>query len=236
MWLSNPDRLSLVICASTGVRVASGQGVSNFNVFDLTHLVAVAKEPVEVLEAHFGVGVMDFEVLSFAKAHNIHPVSFSSLSELGTDLSTLAPAVNRVAAAHGVSTAQVMYAYVHQHDLTVLSTYDPAHPEYVEQDLAIFNGLTLSDAEMAALDAVTAGKRTCPDCFTDECQACAAVLQQLGCPLGMDLPVWGRSNKNGTECLSCAAMPEHQAAVQSACGETGRGETLETLLPKACGI
>ena len=37
---------------------------------------------MEVLEAHFGVGIMDFEVLKFSAAHGIHPVSFSSLSEV----------------------------------------------------------------------------------------------------------------------------------------------------------
>lgn len=210
-------------------------GVSNFNVFDLTNLVAVAKEPVEVLESHFGVGVMDFEVLEFAKAHNIHPVAYSSLSEKSTDLATLPPAVAKVADAHGVSTVQVMYAYVHQHDVTVLSSYNPDKPKHTEEDLAIFS-ITLSDAEMAALDAVTPGKRTCTDCFTDECQACGTMLDQLGCPLGMEFPIWGRSNKNGTACLACANLPEHQAAVQSACGKSGRGETLETLVPKACGI
>ena len=72
--------------------------------------------------------------------------------------------------------------------------------------------------------------------YTDECQACASTLEKLGCPLGMPLPVWGRSNKNGTECLACAALPPHKAAVLAACGNSGRGETLETLVPKACGI
>ena len=83
---------------------------------------------------------------------------------------------------------------------------------------------------------MTAGKRSCPDCFTHECQACAQALGRLGCPLGMDFPVWGRSNKNGTECVACAALPAHQADVAEACGQAGRGETLETLVPKACGI
>ena len=83
---------------------------------------------------------------------------------------------------------------------------------------------------------MTPGKRTCTDCYTDECQACAVALQALGCPLGMPLPVWGRSNKQGAECLACAAQPQHKAAVAAACGGTGRGESLETMVPKACGI
>lgn len=210
-------------------------GVSNFNTHDLATLSAVAKEPIEVLEAHFGVGVMDFEVLAYANAHNIHPVSYSSLSEGSTDLLTLHPAVAKVATAHSITAAQVMYAYVHSKNITVLSTYDPSHPNYVMEDLAIFN-IKLSADEIADLNTVTAGKRTCPDCFTDECQSCAVTLNELGCPLGMSFPVWGRSNKNGTQCLDCASLAGNKAKVLKACGETGRGESLETLVPKACGI
>lgn len=210
-------------------------GVSNFNTFDLSQLLASALEPVEVLEAHFGAGVMDFAVLEFARAHDIHPVSFSSLSEASTDLPTLHPAVAPIALAHNVTAAQVMYAYVSSRDITVLSSYSPDHPEYVAQDLAIF-GFRLSVDELAALDAVTAGTRTCTDCFTDECQACAAQLLQLDCPLGQALPVWGRLNKQGTTCLACASKPENHAKVVAACGSTERGESLETMLPKACGV
>jgi len=210
-------------------------GVSNFNTHDLATLVSTAKEPIEVLEAHFGVGVMDFEVIKFANEHNIHPIGYSELSEWSTDHPTIHPAVTAVAAAHNISWAQVLFSYVYSYNITVLSSYDPIHPSYVEEDLAIFR-IKLSAAERRALDNVTAGKRTCPDCYTDECQACAATLKRLGCPLGMELPVWGRSNKNGTQCLTCAAASAHKDVVFTACGTTGRGESLETLLPKACGI
>ena len=37
-------------------------GVSNFNTHDLAMLLTTAEEPIDVLEAHFGVGLMDFEV------------------------------------------------------------------------------------------------------------------------------------------------------------------------------
>ena len=39
-----------------------------------------------MLEAHFGVGVMDFETLAYARQHGIHPLAFASLSQRGTDL------------------------------------------------------------------------------------------------------------------------------------------------------
>ena len=153
----------------------------------------------------------------------------------------------------------------------------------------------LEPTEVAALDAVTEGKRTCTDCFTDECQACAAALHAAGCPLGVNgsaacrdreglasaccggsgptqaasprglsaglprptpvfgpagwgttwwfvgdnlttHPAWGRSNRNGTHCVACAALPQNQDAVREACGRTDKGESLETMVPKACGI
>ena len=102
--------------------------------------------------------------------------------------------------------------------------------------------MRLSAAEIAALDRVTPGRRTCTDCFTDECKACAATLERLGCPLGMApgqpsvFPVWGRGNRQGTACVACASLPQHAAAVYAACGDSARGESLETMVPKACGI
>ena len=185
-------------------------GVSNFNAHDLKTLSATAKEPIEVLEAHFGVGIMDIETLEYCNAHGIHPVSFSSLSESSTDLIGLKPAVAKVAAAHKISTAEAMYAYVHQKNITVLSSFDPAHPDWVKEDLNIFE-VKLTAEEMTSLDKLTGseqfpGKRTCTDCYTNECQACGQTLLKLGCPIGALHGgfIWGRSNPNGTECMACA--------------------------------
>ena len=65
--------------------------------------------------------------------------------------------------------------------------------------------------------------------------------QRLGCPLEDRLqtqgfPAWGRSNSRGMKCLECASLPRNKAAVMSACGGTLGGESLETMVPKACGI
>lgn len=230
-------------------------GVSNFNTHDLAMLLTTAEEPIDVLEAHFGVGLMDFEVLAFARRHQIHPIGFASLSEANTDHAQLPLAVSSVAAAHQISKVQAMYAYVMHYNISLLSScFHPEEPSrcavYYATDLATLD-VRLSAAEVAALDNVTAGKRSCTDCYTDECQVCAAALHSLGCPLGMngwgttwwyvgdDLvahPAWGRSNRNGTHCLECAARSSHVAAVLQACGRTDRGESLETMVPKACGI
>jgi len=231
-------------------------GVSNFNRHDLATLLASGlEEPIEVLEAHFGVGLMDFEVLEFANAHRIHPVAFASLSQRGTDLTGLHAAVGAVAAAHAISEVQAMYAYVLAYNVTVISScFHPENPSrcaaYYVQDLATFD-VVLSADEIASLDRLTPGKRTCTDCYTDECQACVAALHAVGCPLGVngwghtwwhvgdnltEHPAWGRSNRNGTHCLACAALPQNEHVVLQACGRVDGGESRETMVPKACGI
>jgi hypothetical protein len=203
-----------------------------------------AQLPIEVLEAHFGIGLMDFEVLEFAKASNIHVVGFASTSEAKTDLATFHPAVDAVAASHGITSHQVMYTYLSHWNVTVISSCfhadDPSKcAAYYAKDIGIFK-VNLTPEEMLRLDSVTAGKRTCTDCFTDECQACALALQQRGCPLEgrvatEGFPVWGRSNMQGAQCLECAARPGNEAAIRAACGSTSGGESLETMVPKACG-
>lgn len=217
-------------------------GVSNFNTRELRRLSAVAVHPPEVLEAHFGAGVMDFEVLAYAREHHIHINAFSSLSMKNTDHPTLNAVVEGVANSRGLAPAQVLMAYVANYGLTVLtSCFRMAKcPGYYAQDLAVFD-VRLSADEMAALDNLTLGKRTCTDCFTDECQMCARALHRLGCPIGQNglgetFPVWGRSNPKGTVCQACAALPEHAAEVYEACGSTEHGETIVTMVPKACGI
>ena len=40
----------------------------------------------------------------------------------------------------------------------------------------------------------------------------------------------------GMECTECALLASHLAAVFAACGNTSGGESLETMVPKACGI
>jgi diketogulonate reductase-like aldo/keto reductase len=135
-------------------------GVSNFNTLDLSALMAKATEPIEANEARFGVGAMDYEVLAFMEAHSIIPISYSSLAE-GTDHS----AVIKVAAAHNISAAQVMYAYVSQHNISVLSTFNPNHMNWMQQDVAIFD-ITLTPTDITELDKIQTGKRSCPDCWT----------------------------------------------------------------------
>ena len=58
----------------------------------------------------------------------------------------LHPAVDAVATAHGISAVQAMYAYVHSHGLSVLSScFHPEEPaacaRYYADDLKVYNGM-----------------------------------------------------------------------------------------------
>lgn len=209
---------------------AKAIGVSNFNTYDLQELWSWEGRslPIEVNEAHFTVGEIDTEALGFMAAHHIVPVSFSSLA---ASVPMNNSVITRVALAHSITNAETMLAYIHQKNVSVLTSFDPKHLDWAKQDLGIFR-TRLSAAEMAALDALQTGRRTCTDCFTVECEACAAALKRLGCPIGSNFPVWGRDNPSAGACMACAQ--EHKSAVAQACNP-GRGETVETLVPKACG-
>ena len=107
----------------------------------------------------------------------------------------------------------------------------------MQQDVSVF-GISLTPAELEALDKIQTGKRSCPDCWTIECEACAAKLQALGCNIGTSTTppkVSGKGNPHATQCIACAGQARHTAAVEVACGNESRGETLETMVAKACG-
>ena len=194
-------------------------GVSNFEVADLEVVKAIATEPIAVNEAHFAVGVMDYDVISYCAANNITLVSFSSLSAgVSFDDATL----RNVAAKHNATAAQVMLRFVSQHNISVLSSI--SEPQFVFDDLHIFD-FELSDEDMATLKALQKGKRTCQDCYTDECQDCGHALQAAGCPV-QKFPLPGRDNPKSAECVACAAA--HNETVMDTCGA-------QYMVDKACG-
>lgn len=201
---------------------AKSIGVSNFDASDLAELLKVAKKPIAVNEAHFALGMMDFETMAFAKAHNIQLISFSSLSAA---VPMDHPLVTAVATSHNVSSAAIMLKYVSTYGIAVLSSMSKL--EYGMEDIGIFD-FELSAEEMRQLDALQTGKRTCPDCFTDECQHCAQALIDHSCPVGK-MPAWGRDNPQASECLECAAKANSsvittckaQFMVEKACGQAG---------------
>ena len=197
-------------------------GVSNFDASDLAELLKVAKEPVAVNEAHFALGMMDFETIAFAKANNIQLVSFSSLSAaVPMDHPVVAAVANR----HNVSAAVVMLKYVSTHGIAVLSSFSKL--QHGVEDMGIFD-FELSTEDLQQLNALQTGKRTCPDCFTDDCQKCAQALLDQKCAVG-GMPAAGRGNPRSAQCLECAAKVnttvittcKAQYMIEKACGQAG---------------
>ena len=162
---------------------------------------------------------MDFETIAFAKKHNIQLISFSSLSA-GVPMSNAV--VGAVAARHNVSNAAVMLKYVSAHGISVLSSFSST--EYAVEDIGIFD-FELTAADMSALDALQTGKRTCPDCYTSDCQDCAKALIAEKCYTGR-MPAAGRDNPQSAECLACAA--KNNATVIKTC-------KAQYMIEKACG-
>merc|ERR1712232_417857 len=176
--------------------------------------------------AHFAVGGMDYETIDFCKLHNISLVSFSSLAAF---VPMDNPTIGRIAAKHNVSNAQIMYRFVSAHGISVLSSFSKM--EHAVEDIGIFD-IELSPKDMADIKALQTQKQTCPDCFTKECQACAHVLQQCGCPVGK-MPVWGRDNPDSAKCMGCAASRnasiQCKADIKETCGP-------QYMVSKACGV
>merc|ERR1712113_434107 len=149
-------------------------------------------------------------------------VSFSSLAAA---VPSNHPTIAAIAAKHNVSTVQVMYRFVSAHGIAVLSSFHKR--EHAIEDIAIFD-FELDSQDMAALKALQTGKRTCTDCFTAECQACASELIKVGCQVGR-MPAWGRDNPDSAKCMACATT--HKATVAKAC----TAEHIPDIVNKACG-
>jgi len=219
----SPDETKAVWSAMEGFKqsgMARAIGVSNFDSNDLRMLLPVTKEPIEVNEAHFAVGEMDYETIAFCNLHNISLIAYSTLSG---SVPMTHPTLVKIAAKHGVSSAVVMMRFVSAHGISVLSS--SGKEVEMKEDVAMFD-LNLSENEIIEIAAIQDGKkRTCPDCYTDECQGCARTLQKNGCPVG-EFPIAGRGNPNGTECMNCAER-NHQT-VYRVCGQ-------EYMVAKACG-
>ena len=198
------------MCAFSQIR--SGQakaiGVSNFDVPDLRHLLSVATEPVSANQCHFAVGSMDRAVIAFAAAHSI---ALESYGTLHGPVASDHPTVARVASKHNISSQGVMLKYVSQAGIALVSASDKE--QYDIEDAALF-GLTLDAQDVADLDALQSGARTCSDCYAEPCRQCMAALQTIGCNPG-----------SGAECIACAA--DH-AMAWNACGEQ------QTMVAKGC--
>jgi 2,5-diketo-D-gluconate reductase A len=129
-------------------------GVSNFNVDELEKLFAVATVYPVINQVKFSVFEYRRKLLDAAEARN---VALEAYSPLGTGGYLSDPTVTRVAERNGRTPAQVLLRWCVQHGLPVLAK--STHRERLAENAQIF-GFTLSDADMAELDALDTTRGT----------------------------------------------------------------------------
>ena len=128
-------------------------GVSNYTIHHLEELAAQAEVAPSVDQVEFHPYVYDPELLRYAGSHRLVVEAYSPLTR-GRKLSE--PTLERIAIAHGRSVPQILLRWGLQHDLVVLPK--SVHEERIRENTRLFD-FELTDAEMAALDALRDGGR-----------------------------------------------------------------------------
>src|SRR6266851_7408285 len=129
-------------------------GVSNFGVHELDQVLAAATIAPVVDQVQFSPFEYRRALLERALQRNIVVEAYSPL---GTGRHLSNQTVGRIAAAIGRTPAQVLLRWCLQRELVVISK--STHSERIEENVQIFD-FTLSDQDMAALDALDRTKGT----------------------------------------------------------------------------
>jgi 2,5-diketo-D-gluconate reductase A len=125
-------------------------GVSNFNVSELDELMSVAATPPVVNQVQFSPFEYRRRLLEACEERN---VALEAYSPLGTGRHLSDGQVLQVADRVGRTPAQVLLRWCVQRGLVVITK--STHRERIEENARIFD-FTLSDEDMAALDALDA--------------------------------------------------------------------------------
>jgi diketogulonate reductase-like aldo/keto reductase len=123
-------------------------GVSNFSVAELDALLAVADVPPAVNQVQFSPFEYRRRLLDACEQRG---VAIEAYSPLGTGRHLGDPRVAAIAERAGRTPAQVLVRWCLQRSLIVLPK--STHRERIEENARVFD-FTLSDADMAALDAL----------------------------------------------------------------------------------
>ena len=125
-------------------------GVSNFSVAELDELLAVAELRPVVDQIQFNPFAHRRRLLEACEERDI---ALEAYSPLGTGRHLDDERVSRIAERHGRTPAQVLIRWCLQRELVVLPK--STHRERIEENAQVFD-FTLSDEDMAALDALDA--------------------------------------------------------------------------------
>jgi diketogulonate reductase-like aldo/keto reductase len=132
-------------------------GVSNFLVHHLEELAQHSGIVPAVNQVEFHPFLLQRDLLDYDHDHGIRHEAWSPLTRarLWDD-----PVIDRIAEAHAKSRAQVLLRWDIQHGVVTIPK--SVHRERIEENSKLFD-FELTEAEMAALDALDRGERIGPD-------------------------------------------------------------------------
>ena len=122
-------------------------GVSNFSLAQIDDLIAATGETPAVNQVHWDPMRHSASVLAGHRDRGIVVEGYSPLKDVRLD----DPRLTEIAAAHQVTTAQVILRWNLAHDIVVIPK--SAHPDRIAANIDLF-GFKLSDSEVAAIDAL----------------------------------------------------------------------------------
>jgi 2,5-diketo-D-gluconate reductase A len=123
-------------------------GVSNFSTDLLDDLITSSGRTPAVNQVHWGPARYDPAVLADHAKRGVAFEGYSPLKDTRLD----DPVLTGIAAAHGVTAAQVVLRWHLEHGITVIPK--SAHQDRIAANIDIF-GFTLTEAEVADIDAMT---------------------------------------------------------------------------------
>ena len=123
-------------------------GVSNYSLPEIDDLTASSGHAPAVHQIDWGPTLYAERVLAGHAERGIAVEGYSSLKNTNLD----DPALAKIAAAHGVTAAQVVLRWHLEHDVIVIPK--SAHPDRIATNFDLF-GFTLTPEEVASIDAMT---------------------------------------------------------------------------------
>jgi diketogulonate reductase-like aldo/keto reductase len=132
-------------------------GVSNYTVRHLDELLAEANVPPAVNQVEFSPFLFQRELLAHCRHHGIQLEAYAPLVR-GQRMDH--PVLARIAAKHDRTPAQVLLRWGLQHELVVIPK--SIHPERIRENADLY-GFSLDAADLAGLDGLDEGYRTCWD-------------------------------------------------------------------------
>lgn len=137
--------------------IARSIGVSNYTIAHLRELMASSDVVPAVNQVEFNPFLYQRELLDFCTAHGIALVAYCLLARAQKlDDARL----RKIAAKHGKTAAQVMIRWILQHGVAAIPK--SSRPERIKENARVFD-FALGDGDMAQLDALDEGYRTCWD-------------------------------------------------------------------------